>query len=493
MVKLGVVLLVLVALLGIAGWAYLQQPKFGPSLGAIRNGRVLASPNYVKGAFRNQLPTPLFSDDSTFFSVLRANLTEAKPDGLRPPAPVPAVKTELRSLDPAQDWVVWLGHSSFFVQIAGRRILIDPVFSTYAAPFPFVNKAFDGATPYSAADMPEIDVLLITHSHWDHLDYDSITALEPKTKRAVVPLGIGAYLAQWGYAEAKITEADWNDSVEISSGLGIHALPARHYTRRLMETNQTLWLSFAITSPSHRLFFSGDSGYGPHFAEIGAKFGGFDLVALDSGQYNRRWPHIHMNPEEAAQAAQDLGARALLPAHVGKFAISKHSWDEPLERVAAATVGHPYELVTPIIGQPLALSALPAPLPRWWRSATQQESPAMKITMNVDGTVLPITLGNSKTAQDFAALLPLTLMLDDYGKVEKISDLPKKLSTADAPRGMAPAIGDVTYYAPWGNLAIFTGDFRYSDGLVKLGRIETGIESLKKRGPLKATLQLATE
>lgn len=491
MAKILIVLRIVIAVLSIAGWSYLQHPKFGPSPDAIRNARVLASSNYIDGQFRNQLPTPLFSDGSTFWSVLWSNLTEAKTERLRPSQAVPAMKTELRLLEPSTDYVVWLGHSSFFVQIAGKRILIDPVFSTYAAPVPFAVKAFDGTTPYGVADMPEIDVLLITHSHWDHLDYDSVTALAAKTKRAIVPLGIGAYLAQWGYAADKVTEMDWNDSVQAGDGLTIHALPARHYTRRLMETNQTLWVSFALISDDRRLYFSGDSGYGPHFAEIGRRFSGFDLAALDSGQYDTRWPYIHMKPEEAAKAAEDLGARALLPAHVGKFAISKHAWDEPLDRIAKASAGRPYDLTTPMIGQALTLNAPALAAHPWWKTTPEMENPVMNISLNVDGKSLPITLADNKSAQDLVSLLPLTLTLNDYGAVEKISDLPKKLSTADAPKGITPVIGDVTYYAPWGNLAIFIGDFRYADGLVKLGRVETGIDTLRRRGPLKATLEFA--
>ncbi|MBC04859.1 MAG: MBL fold metallo-hydrolase [Thalassospira sp.] len=357
---------ILAIVLAGGGCAFLQHPKFGPSTEDMHSAKVAASPNYVDGEFRNQLDTPLFTEDVSFLGMVWRNLTEAKPDDLRPANPLPSKKIDLKALDINRDIVIWLGHSSFYVQLGGRSILIDPVFATYAAPVPFTNEAFDGATPYMADDMPDIDYLLITHEHWDHLDYDAVVALRPKTRHAVVALGIAAYFKMWGYDEGQIHELDWNESLTLDPGLTLHALPARHYTRRLFASNQALWVAFALISDDKRLFFSGDSGYGPHFAEIGENFGGFDLVALDGGQYNPSWAYIHMTPEEAAIAAEELGTKALMPAHVGKFAISNHSWKEPFDRFAAASEGKSYHLVTPLIGAPVDLDAELPEFPRWW-------------------------------------------------------------------------------------------------------------------------------
>ncbi|MBE0529381.1 MAG: MBL fold metallo-hydrolase [Rhodospirillales bacterium] len=368
MFKAFLFIVIVIAVAGIGGCAYLQHPKFGPSIESIRSAAVLASPNYVDGEFRNLEPTPILTEDIGFAASLFKYLTEEDPEGLRPNSPIPTVKTDLKALDKDEDTVIWLGHSSYYVQLGGRRILIDPVFGTYAAPVPFAVKVFEGANPYGVEDMPDIDYLLITHEHWDHLEYDTIKALEPKIRHAIGALGIGAYLALWGYPESKIHEADWDDRFDIDPGLTIHALPARHFARRLMATNQTLWVGFALASDSRRLFFSGDSGYGSHFAEIGRKFGGFDVVALDCGQYNPRWANIHMNPEEATQAAQDLRAQNLIPAHVGKFTLSNHAWDEPFRRLAEASGEKPYRLLTPRIGEPLPLAALPQSLPKWWEA-----------------------------------------------------------------------------------------------------------------------------
>ncbi len=222
-------------------------------------------------------------------SVLLSSLT-TRSERPKPKTPVPSVKTDLKALDPDKDIVVWLGHSSYFLQLNGARVLIDPVFSTYAAPFSFANRAFAGSSIYSADDMPEIDYLLITHDHWDHLDYDSVKALQQKVRHIVVPLGVGSHLKYWGFSDAVIHETDWFDELRLDNGdLVIHTLPARHFSGRLFTRNRTLWAGYALITPTRRLFFSGDSGYGPHFRQIGQKFGGFDFVALDTGQYDARW------------------------------------------------------------------------------------------------------------------------------------------------------------------------------------------------------------
>ena len=307
----------------------------------------------------------MLADDRSFVSVGIGYLF-AKKDRLVPTSPIPSVKTDLQSLDRNMDVVVWLGHSSYFIQLGGKRILIDPVFSASAGPVPHVNKAFDGTNPYTAEDVPEIDYLLITHDHWDHLDYSTVTALRAKTKTVVCGLGVGAHLERWGYDKEKIHEADWFSVLESGDGFAIHVLPARHYSGRLLTRNKTLWAGYAITTAKRRIFVSGDSGYGPHFADIGLRFGGFDLVVLDTGQYDEQWPYIHMTPEEAAQAAQDLQANALLPGHVGKFSLARHSWDAPFRRITAASEGRSYRLLTPMIGSPIVLDDRQQRFSRWW-------------------------------------------------------------------------------------------------------------------------------
>jgi len=362
-------LIVLVSSLALGAYAYIRHPKFGKLPEGDRLEIVKRSPNYVDGEFRNLLATPMFSDDSSVVGVIFSSLVR-KTERLTPSVPMPSVKTDLKTLDRAVDMVIWLGHSSYFVQLGGKRVLIDPVFSLDAAPVPFANRAFDGTSLYTAEDIPEIDYLLITHDHWDHLDYPSVKALEPKTRKVVAGLGVGAYFEYWGYAKDKIREADWFAALELEKDFTIHVLPARHYSGRLLTRNRTLWAAYALETPGRRIFVSGDTGYGPHFAEIGRRFGGFDLVALDAGQYDPRWPYIHMTPEEAA--AEDLGARALLPGHAGKFSIARHAWDEPFNRLAAASQGKKYRLLTPMIGEPISLDDDRQRFPQWWERLEQR-------------------------------------------------------------------------------------------------------------------------
>jgi L-ascorbate metabolism protein UlaG (beta-lactamase superfamily) len=359
--------------LALGACALLEQPTFGGTVAGERLASIQASSNYADGAFRNAVATPMGgSNGAAILSPIR-NLFRSR-EGLVPTAPLPAVKTDLRALDRARDVVVWLGHSSYFVQLAGRRILVDPVFSPSAAPIAGYNKAFDGTSIYSAEDMPEIDYLLITHDHYDHLDHPSVVALRDKTRIVVTGLGVGAHFERWGYSAAKVREGDWFTSFEPDAGFKVHVLPAQHYSGRTLKRNQTLWASFALEAGGRRLYFGGDSGYGPHFAEIGRRLGGFDLVALDSGQYDDRWAPIHMRPEEAVQAARDLGATAMVPAHVGRFRLAWHRWEEPFERLQAASVERGVALLTPVIGEPVAIAQPGQVFASWWKKVNLEKT-----------------------------------------------------------------------------------------------------------------------
>ena len=366
--RAALTMLVLGVVLVAGGYAYLQHPKFGALPAGARLQAVEHSPHYVNGEFKNLIDTPMRTEDTNFASNVASMLFDRNPN-LKPSSALPAVHIDLKALPKDNDVVVWLGHSSYFVQLDGKRILIDPVFSTNAGPFPGTNVAFAGTSGYKAEDLPDIDVLLITHDHWDHLDYPSAIALRSKVGQVIVGLGVGEFFDRWGYPADRIHEVDWNDALEPVPGLRIHALPARHYSGRMLTRNKTLWVAFALETSQRRLFFSGDSGYGPHFKEIGERFDGFDLVALDMGQYDRRWANIHMFPEQAAQAAQDLRAKALLPAHVGRFSIAAHDWDEPLNQVAQASTGRPYRLLTPTLGAPILLDDQTQQFARWWQPA----------------------------------------------------------------------------------------------------------------------------
>jgi L-ascorbate metabolism protein UlaG (beta-lactamase superfamily) len=355
----------LAAAAALGACAVLQHPVFGTLPDGPRLAAVQASSHYRDGAFQNSVPTPTLTDGTPFMVAMVRGRFEPRP--APPAAPIPVVKTDLRALPIDVDTVIWLGHSSFYVQLAGRRILIDPVLSDHAAPFPGMVKAFEGTTIYRIEDLPEIDYLLITHDHYDHLDRDTIKGLIPKTRWAIAGLGIGAHLEHWGFPADRIREGDWFDVVRIEPGLAVHVLPARHYSGRALKRNQGLWVGYALETNRRRLFFSGDSGFGPHIAEIAKRFDGFDLAVLDAGQYNARWAFIHMNPEEAARAAEMLRAKALLPAHAGRYTLARHAWDEPFERAVAAAVGKSYRLLTPRIGEPVRPGE-EQQFQQWWKA-----------------------------------------------------------------------------------------------------------------------------
>lgn len=340
-----------------------NQPRFGAYPTGARLARLQASPNYMNGEFKNIEPTEVLQEGQSSVPILIKSLFK-KEKNLRPPHPLPTGKTDLHALA-QRDTVVWMGHSSYFIQLGGKKILVDPVFSDYGAPFSFINTIFPGTGIYSVADIPNIDLLLITHDHWDHLDHPSSVELMNKVKNVVAPLGVGAHFEHWGYPANSIHEADWNESLAFDT-LTIHVTPARHFSGRLLTRNKTLWAGFALETPEHKLFISGDGGYGQHFAEIGRRYGKFDLVMLEGGQYNPRWPQIHMTPEEAVKAAEAVGAKSVLLSHVGKFSISYHSWDSPFIRMAKASAGKDFRLLTPKIGDAVFLDDANQSFGPWW-------------------------------------------------------------------------------------------------------------------------------
>lgn len=372
-ILIGLVALVAIVLLG--AFAFLQRAEFGADPEASLMTR---SPNYANGEFHYPIPTSVIAEGQSGLSITFSDLTHPV-DKLEPAQAIPTLKLDLKALNPQQDTLVWLGHSSYYVQMAGRRILVDPLFKPHAGPVSFAGRAFEGTNLYTAEDMPDIDLLLITHDHWDHLDFETVTALRSKTKQVLVPLGVGAHFQQWGYAKDKVNEADWyeklalrNLSVDANSNannLAIHIVPARHYSGRALSRNKTLWAGFVLESDKRRILLSGDTGYGPHFKEIGKRFGSFDLVALDIGQYDPRWPTIHMNPEEASLAAQELNAKALLPAHVARFNLARHPWDEPFERINSESKNKTYRLLTPKIGEAVNLGNEGQQFSSWWAGA----------------------------------------------------------------------------------------------------------------------------
>lgn len=286
---------------------------------------------------------------------------------LKPKGPIPSVRRDLQRLAPTENVLVWFGHSSYFLQVDAKRILVDPVLSGRASPVSFTTKAFDGTDPYTVDDIPDIDILFITHDHWDHLDYDTVTKMRPRVKRVICPLGVGAHLERWGYAGDTIEEGDWGDNITLGDGFTTHVLPARHFSGRGIRRNSTLWASYALQlSSGYKIYLGGDSGYGPHFKEIGKQFGGFDLAILENGQYDRSWKYIHMMPDETLQAGHDLRASRVFPVHNSKFCIANHDWDAPLRTITSIDSQMSPVLITPVIGSVVEISNPSADSSDWW-------------------------------------------------------------------------------------------------------------------------------
>lgn len=338
--------------------------QFGKAPAGDRLARITQVPGYRDGAFQNLSPTPVMLPGKSVLDLAREYFKPAinrKPDHT-----LPSVQTDLRSLPNDVPTVVWFGHSSYLIMIAGRTVLVDPVFSGNASPVAFFGKNYPGSNVYAVEDLPEIDVLLLTHDHYDHLDYDTVVKLIPKVGRVVTSLGVGAHLESWGYDSALINELAWHETTSVADVLTFTALPARHFSGRLFKRGQALWSSFVLQAPEHTLYLGGDSGYDTHFKAIGDAYGPFDLAILECGQYGTNWPYIHMLPEQTAQAALDLRAKALLPVHWAKFTLALHPWTEPIERIRVRAEELNLPLITPQIGQPFSVGK-PFTSKPWWK------------------------------------------------------------------------------------------------------------------------------
>ena len=355
----------IIILFSIATMLTLRQPRFGKLPSGDRLERIKKSPNYRNGAFQNQHHTPVLAEDISFFSAGKKFLFEKKRN-VSPTDSIPSVKTDLIRMEKNKDVLVWFGHSSYFIQIEGRKILIDPVFCGHASPFSFSVKAFRGTDRYTAEDIPEIDYLFITHDHWDHLDYETVMKLKPKIKKIVCGLGTGAHFEYWGFDKNCIIEMDWNEQIMLD-GFIVNAVPARHFSGRGFRRNQTLWTAFVLKTPSMQLFIGGDGGYDTHFAEIGKAFGPMDLAILENGQYNRHWKYIHTLPDEIANVYNDLNALRLLTVHHAKFALSNHPWYEPLEKISSLSKKLNIPLITPMIGEQVNLKDNSQRFSEWWK------------------------------------------------------------------------------------------------------------------------------
>lgn len=341
-------------------------PVFGRLPKGLRLEKIRNLSNYRDGALQNESLTLMQPEGVSFFKILNAFFFEKHPNkapGKALPYILPNINGSPKGDAPE---MIWFGHSSYLIKINGLRILVDPIFSKTPSPFSFIgSKAFLGTEMVKAEEFKNIDVLIITHDHYDHLDYESILKIAPEVKSIVTSLGVGSHLERWKINKEKINELSWNESITLFNSLQLTAVPARHFTGRKFKRNQTLWSAFVLKTDNFRLFLGGDSGYDAHFAKIGEEHGPFDLALLECGQYNAYWPYIHMFPEETVQAAIDLKAKILMPVHWGKFSLAMHPWNEPVKRVVLAAAAKKLPLVTPKLGETIILNEY-LPTENWW-------------------------------------------------------------------------------------------------------------------------------
>jgi L-ascorbate metabolism protein UlaG (beta-lactamase superfamily) len=351
--------------------------SLGKRAAGLRLERMKASLLWAGEAFRNIHPVPpglrdLTAPRPTLRDFLRSD------GGRTPPGPLPSV-------DPLEAWrkpsatglrATWLGHSTVLIEIDGLRVLTDPVWGARASPSRLAGPKRFQPVPVPLAKLPPIDLVIVSHDHYDHLDFHTIRELVKQPVPFVTSLGVGAHLEAWGVPPERITELDWWESYTLpNADLTVHAAPSQHFSGRgLKDRNATLWSSLVIESARHRVFFSGDTGLTSEYAAIRERFGKFDLVMLEVGAFHPSWGDIHLGPDNALKALNLLGGGAFLPVHWGTFALAMHAWDEPAEKLLAQGPKAGAQLLMPRLGEPVEPAHGEEPVP-WWRAA---KAPARK-------------------------------------------------------------------------------------------------------------------
>tara|TARA_B100000683_G_scaffold276618_1_gene331222 strand:+ start:1891 stop:2988 length:1098 start_codon:yes stop_codon:yes gene_type:complete len=322
----GIISIVLVG----GGSLLLRSPSFGknPNKKAIEAFQSADNYNVAERQFKNSIPTKTTFTFSDFRKTTKKYITKNDSIPRTPDIEIP-IDTNKWVQNDSTLWLSWLGHSSQFVNIEGVKVLIDPVFSMRCSPFQWAGSKRFHPVPHDTSTFSEIDAVVISHDHYDHLDTRTIKLLAHGVQRFIVPLGVGSHLEKWGVDSTKIRELNWWESADFKH-ITFHCTPARHFSgRRLSHQNQTLWSSWAITGNTHKLFYSGDTGYFEEFKTIGEKLGPFDIAVIQIGAYDSLWADIHMFPNEAIQTFKDVKAKKLLPVHWGTFNLALHNWKEP--------------------------------------------------------------------------------------------------------------------------------------------------------------------
>ncbi len=363
------VYLIIAAALILFGFLFMNSyPPFGGRASRKQLESFHPSDHFSKGRFTNLIPTSMNMDLKTTIAVFK-EFSKGGPHR-RPAKPIPMVSLDLHRIHETREAkITWFGHSAFLLELDGKTILIDPMFGKAPSPFPlFGSKRYSSVLPFDIGQLPPIDAVLLSHDHYDHLDYGTIKKIRDKVKQFYVPLGVGRHLERWGVDKQKIKEHDWWSETPFGS-VTLVCAPARHFSGRgLNDRFTSLWCSWIIKGEQVNIYYNGDSGYGPHFVEIGQKYGPFDLTLMECGQYDDRWQAIHMLPEEAVQAQVDVQGKLMIPIHWGAFTLAVHDWTDPVERVCKAAKERNVAVSTPRIGEPVVIGSPEYPVSTWWRN-----------------------------------------------------------------------------------------------------------------------------
>jgi len=353
----------------------LRPAVFGAAPEGARLERMRRSPQWNGKAFQNTLPMRSAGGAASIWEFFFGNR-----DLRQPAEPVPTVARTRADFDAPQDLrLTWLGHGTTLVEIEGRRFLIDPVFSRNASPGPLFGVARFFDPPLPLDEVPDLDAVVLTHDHYDHLDTRTVRQLAARVPRWIVPLGVGAHLERWGVPADRISEHDWWEEARIGS-IRLVSTPARHFSGRFLDDrNRTLWCGWAFIGRERRLYATGDGGFQPAFAEVGEKLGPFDATLAECGAYNADWADVHLGPEQAVRAVQDARGGLMVPVHWGTFNLAFHGWTEPAERVLVAAEAAGVPIAIPRPGESVVVDA-PPPAERWWPElawATADEAPVV--------------------------------------------------------------------------------------------------------------------
>jgi L-ascorbate metabolism protein UlaG (beta-lactamase superfamily) len=365
------------------GWA-----AFGRRAQGARLDRVAKSPQWHDGKFEN--PQPLWNDGWRMLTGLFRASKQGSPAGALPTVSGDAQRFATAPASGLR--VTWLGHSTLLLEIDGLRVLTDPVWGPRTSPVTWAGPKRWYDPPLKLDELPKLDAVVISHDHYDHLDYPTITAMKDWDTTFIVPLGVGAHLAHWGVPEARIVELDWWDRTRIGPkerSLEIVCTPARHASgRAIIDNNKTLWAGYALLGPSHKVYFSGDTGLFPGMKDIGERLGPFDLTMIEAGAYDPAWPDWHIGPEQAVVAHRMVGGKVMLPIHWGLFNLAYHSWVEPIERVLAAGKSAGVTVLAPRPGQSVEPSAPPV-VARWWPGDVEWKTAAERPIVSTKVTPVP--------------------------------------------------------------------------------------------------------